>query len=124
MLEAIPDEQHRPIGTVAYRPKDIYPVVRGTPPDLIVLFGNLDWRSVGSVGMPAIHTFENDTGPDDANHSWDGILALCGAQVPAAGRVEGAQVRDVARTVMALFGLAPPETMGGRNILERVGGAK
>ncbi len=124
MLEAIPDEKHRPIGTVAYRPKDIYPVVRGTPPDLIVLFGNLDWRSVGAIGMPGIHTFENDTGPDDANHSWDGILVMAGADVPAAGRVEGAQVRDVARTVMALFARTPPETMGGRSILERVAGAK
>jgi predicted AlkP superfamily phosphohydrolase/phosphomutase len=122
LLEAIPDEHGKSIGTVAYRPKDIYPVSRGTPPDLLVLFGNLDWRSVGTVGMGTIHTFENDTGPDDANHSWDGILVMAGAQVPAAGRIEGSQVRDVARTVLECFGVEPPETMGGQSLLGRARG--
>ncbi len=116
-MEAIGDEKGKPIGTVALRPEDVYPVVRGTPPDLIVLFGNLDWRSVGSVGMGAIHTFENDTGPDDANHSWDGILVMAGAGVPPDGRIEGAEVRDVARTVLRLFGLDPPAWMGGKELV-------
>ena len=39
------------------------------PPDLFVYFGDLRWRSVGTVGTGQIHTFENDTGPDDANHA-------------------------------------------------------
>jgi len=120
MLEAIPDEHGKPIGTVAHRPADIYPVVRGTPPDLIVLFGNLAWRSVGSVGRGRIHTFENDTGPDDANHAWDGILVAAGPGIPALGRLEGAEVRDVARTVLQLLDVPAPATMGGRSLLDRL----
>lgn len=116
-LEALGDEHGRPIGTVALTPEQAYPVVRGTPPDLIVLFGNLDWRSVGTVGLGTIHTFENDTGPDDANHAWDGVLVMAGMGVDPDGRVEGAEVRDVARTVMRLFGLDPPESMGGKSLV-------
>jgi predicted AlkP superfamily phosphohydrolase/phosphomutase len=116
-LEALGDERGRSIGTVVHRPRDVYPLVRGTPPDLIVLFGNLDWRSVGAVGTGAIHTFENDTGPDDANHSWDGILVAAGAGIPAVGRVEGAEVRDLARTVLRLFSVAAPAGTGGKDLV-------
>ncbi|MBI5485894.1 MAG: alkaline phosphatase family protein [Deltaproteobacteria bacterium] len=119
MLEAIPDEAGKPIGTIAHRPKDLYPIARGTPPDLLVFFGNLDWRSIGSVGTGTIHASGNDTGPDEANHSWDGLLVASGAQVSPVGRVDGSQVRDVARTVLELFAVAPPETMGGDGILSR-----
>ena len=43
--------------------------VRGVAPDLLVYFDNLGWRSVGSFGHGDVYTFENDTGPDDANHA-------------------------------------------------------
>ena len=78
-IEAITDERGTPIGSRAFRPEDIYRDVRGVAPDLIVYFGDLRWRSVGAVGMPGIHTFENDTGPDEANHDWYGIFVLSSA---------------------------------------------
>ena len=63
------------MGSSAYRPEEIYKKeIRGIPPDLTVYFGNLAWRSVGSVGLNRIHTFENDTGPDEANHDWKGLF--------------------------------------------------
>ena len=74
-LEALGDPDGRPIGTRVLKPESrSVPVqVRGlAPPDLFVYFGNLRWRSVGTVGTGQIHTFENDTGPDDANHAQDG----------------------------------------------------
>ena len=43
---------------------------------LIVHFGALYWRSAGTVGGGQIHTFENDTGPDGANHAENGVLLL------------------------------------------------
>lgn len=75
-IENIPDEKGNKIKTSAYFPEEIYPEIKGTPPDLIVLFGDLKWRSIGSIGLKDIYTFENDTGPDDANHSMEGIYLI------------------------------------------------
>ncbi len=72
-LEALVDHEGRPMGTVVRKPEEIYHEVNNIPPDLIVYLGNLAWRAVGSVGLGRLYTFENDTGPDDANHDWDGI---------------------------------------------------
>ena len=49
-LEALPGPDGQPIGTKVHKPQDVYPEVRGVAPDLIVYFGDLDWRSVGAVG--------------------------------------------------------------------------
>ncbi len=67
-LEAAPGPDGMPLGTKVLKPQDVYPEVRGVAPDLIVYFGDLAWRSVGSVGNRSIYTYENDTGPDGANH--------------------------------------------------------
>ncbi len=65
-------------GRKSYKPEEIYSEARRIPPDLIVYFGNLSWRSVGSIGLGSILTFENDTGPDDANHDTHGIFIMKG----------------------------------------------
>jgi predicted AlkP superfamily phosphohydrolase/phosphomutase len=80
-LLAIPAPDGRAIATKVFRPDAIYRECRGFPPDLIVYFGDLDWRAVGSVGTGAIHVAENDTGPDHANHASTGVLV---ARVPGA----------------------------------------
>ena len=71
-LEAAPGPDGQPLGTKVLKPQDVYPEVRGVAPDLIVYFGDLEWRSVGSVGNPSLYTYENDTGPDGANHDRTG----------------------------------------------------
>lgn len=116
-IAAIEDPSGKNIGSVALRPQELYKVQRGVPPDLIVYFGNLDWRSVGSVGYGSIYTFENDTGPDDANHAQHGIFAM---QVPGredgGRRLSGLRLYDIAPTVLNLFGLEIPAEMQGRVI--------
>jgi predicted AlkP superfamily phosphohydrolase/phosphomutase len=118
-IEAIADERGRPIGSRAYRPEDLYREVRGVAPDLIVYFGDLDWRSVGAVGMGGIHTFENDTGPDEANHDWHGILVLSSVDGPAPlrGDLGDLSIYDVAPTVLSLLGCAVPPDMLGRSLV-------
>ena len=55
-LEAITDEHGKNIGTKVFKPQEIYREVKNVAPDLIVYFGNLDWRSAGSVGRrPNLH---------------------------------------------------------------------
>ncbi len=116
-LEAIEDEKGNCINTKAYRPEDIYREVRNIPPDLVVHLGDLDWRSAGSVGTGAIHLFENDTGPDDANHAQEGIFIWDrepgGTDVP-----EVASIYDIAPTVLKFFGLDVPGEMIGKPLLK------
>jgi predicted AlkP superfamily phosphohydrolase/phosphomutase len=116
-LEAITDPAGRNIGTAAFRPEDIYAVVNGVAPDLIVYFGDLGWRSVGSVGLDSIWTFENDTGPDDANHAQRGIFIAHDPRSPAGGReLSDLTIYDVAPTILTLLGYQPPAGLRGQPI--------
>ncbi|MFN4182736.1 MAG: hypothetical protein ACK4G3_06005, partial [bacterium] len=76
-----------PMGNKVYRPEDIYPEVRGIPPDLILLPGNLSWRAAGTVGWNTLWLAQNDTGPDDANHSLYGIYIEYIPWKPAEGNI-------------------------------------
>ena len=94
-------------------PERAYRAVRGRPPDLMVYFDDLDYRAIGTVGHGAIHVADNDTGHDTCNHDWDGVWVLAGAGVRARGRIEGAAIYDVTRTVLALMGVdGPPDLLG------------
>jgi predicted AlkP superfamily phosphohydrolase/phosphomutase len=74
-ITALEDPDGNNIRSSAYRPEEIYKnEIRGFPPDLTVYFGNLSWRSVGSVGLNEVYTFDNDTGPDEANHDWNAVF--------------------------------------------------
>ncbi len=68
-------------------------------PDLLVYFGDLEWRSVGSVGNSSLYIYENDTGPDGANHDRTGIFAMKGLPGQPMGRVEGMNLVDVGPTI-------------------------
>jgi len=116
-LEAHPDHEGKPMGTRAYRPEDVYKEVNGVPPDLIIIFGDLSWRSVGSLGMDSIYTFENDTGPDDANHAQFGMYILRHPSLPARGRVDGPTLYDVTPTILKMFEHAVPDDMRGRPLI-------
>jgi predicted AlkP superfamily phosphohydrolase/phosphomutase len=115
-FEAIPDENGVNIGTKVLRPEEIYREVKNIAPDLIVYFGDLNWRSAAQVGTGEIHIFENDTGPDDANHDYNGILV---AALPE-GKAQSSEqysIYDIAPTILQYFGLEVPEDMIGKSLL-------
>ena len=114
-LKSIPDENGREIGTQVFRPEQLYKEVRGVAPDLFVYFGDLYWRSVGTVGTRKIHVFENDTGPDGANHAQNGVFLLrpVGNGLSGGLRIDGLRITDIAPTILQLFGLPVPEDMEG-----------
>jgi len=114
-LEALPDHRGQPMGTRAYGPSDLYETVRGYPPDLIVLFGGLGWRSVGSVGHPDVYTFDNDTGPDDANHALEGLYILSHPGLRPGRR--DASLYDVLPTTLALLGQKVPRGLRGVSLV-------
>jgi predicted AlkP superfamily phosphohydrolase/phosphomutase len=119
-LEAMPGPEGRPLGNVVIKPNDVYPEVRGVAPDLIVYFGDLEWRSVGTLGMGeggGVFTHENDTGPDGANHDKLAVFAMQGLPGQPMGRQEDLRLIDVGPTFMKLYGLPEPEGLEGRSIL-------
>jgi predicted AlkP superfamily phosphohydrolase/phosphomutase len=118
-LTQITDEDGVNIGTLAYKPQDVYLQCRNIAPDLMVYFGNLDWRSVGSLGHGDIRTRENDIGPDDANHAQQGIFIMYDSRQSGRGRIEGLQIMDVAPTVLDLLGQPIPGDMQGKAIVNR-----
>ena len=117
-LEAIVDEDGNNINTQVFKPEEVYRECRNIAPDLIVYFGNLFWRSVGSVGYDSIYTYENDTGPDDCNHAEMGIYILKSAShapsVGANSRSRQKSLYDLAPTVLKEFGIDIPEAMQGQ----------
>jgi predicted AlkP superfamily phosphohydrolase/phosphomutase len=115
-LESIPAPDGRKIGTVAFKPEKIYKQVNNIAPDLVVYFGNLDWRAVGSLGLGGVYTFENDTGPDDANHAQQGMFILYDPAQSGGGKRTQAHIMDVAPTVLDRMGLPVPRDMNGNII--------
>ncbi len=113
-IEAIPDDQGRPLATRVFRPEDVYRRVNGIAPDLFAYFDELRWRSVGTVGLGTIQTFENDTGPDDANHAEEGLYIAAGPGVSAGRTWGGRNLMDVAPTILRAFGMEVPADMQGR----------
>ncbi|MFM7592664.1 MAG: alkaline phosphatase family protein [Isosphaeraceae bacterium] len=81
-LENLNTPDGQPMRNRILRPRDLYKSVEGiAPPDLIAYFGELRWRSVGLVGLGSPFTRENDTGPDQANHDFDGCYIEWGEGV-------------------------------------------
>ena len=105
-----------------FRPDQIYSACRNVAPDLIVYFGDLYWRSVGSVGHGTVWTHENDIGPDDANHAQQGIFLMADIEdlplaqnarfAPLQLRREGLSLYDIAPTILEAMGIATPIGMG------------
>ncbi|NUT50851.1 MAG: phosphodiesterase [Saccharothrix sp.] len=116
-LGQVRDGTGAPLATTARTPDELYRARLGVPPDLLVLFDDLGCRSIGTLGAGGVFTADNDTGVDLANHSMDGVL-LChraAVELPAAG----AELYDIAPTVLDLLGLPVPDGMIGRSLLKR-----
>jgi predicted AlkP superfamily phosphohydrolase/phosphomutase len=115
-FEGLVDQSGEPMGNRAYKPEEIYQRVEKVAPDLIVHFGELYWRSIGSVGHGGLWIQENDTGPDGCNHALYGSLILAGGKVPLRGEVAGARLLDVGPTLLELGGYDVPASMQGRSL--------
>src|SRR5580693_4484394 len=89
-------------------PAKIYKEVRGDAPDLMIYFGNLKWRSAGTLGHGSLFLQENDTGPDDSVHSFDGIVVLADPTKPAPVHLAPQSGIDIGATVLKIMGFDPP----------------
>jgi adenylyl-sulfate kinase len=117
-LRSIPDENGSPMRTAVFKPESLYRTCRNVPPDLMVYFDGLARRSIGTVGNDAVLVPANDTGPDDANHSPEGIFIATRLTDLRRGikrniQVSGASCLDVTPTILHEFGLSPQLDLAG-----------
>ena len=116
-FHALDDDRGEIMGSLVFQPRDLYRSLRNVPPDLIVHFGALYWRSIGGLGYDSFYLQENDTGPDDCNHAQFGSFLLASPNLPVKGKVEGMHLLDIAPTLLDLAGFETPESMQGSSIL-------
>jgi predicted AlkP superfamily phosphohydrolase/phosphomutase len=95
-------------------PDQMYREVRGDAPDLLVYFGGLKWRSAGTVGHLTRFLTENDTGPDDSVHSFEGVYAIVAPQQGSVGPGPTISLLDIGPTLLSEFGLPVPPDRSGR----------
>jgi predicted AlkP superfamily phosphohydrolase/phosphomutase len=103
-------------------PAKIYREVRGDAPDLMVYFANLKWRSAGTLGHGSLFLEENDTGPDDSVHSFEGIYMMSPPAPSAVGPAGPQKIQDIGATILTRMGQPLPPKMQGRPI-EALAGA-
>lgn len=115
-LRHITDEKGQEIGTLVYYPEEIYEEIVNIPPDMVVHLGALDWRSAGSVGLGKVHIFENDTGPDDANHAQEGIFITSIKFGTSVSHKSPYSIFDVTPTVLDYFDIEVPDDMIGESL--------
>ena len=103
-LMAIPDREGQAIHTQVHRSDACYRECRNIPPELLVYFGDLDLRAVGSIGNGTLHLSDNDTGPDDANHDTQGIFILKAPGLENRRNVADLKLVDCGPTMLSLLG--------------------
>ena len=96
-------------------PEDIYDTANGSKPDMLVYFDNLYWRSAGTIGHNTLYLSENDTGPDDAVHWWDGMFLIYNKnKTPMGKRIDGMSIYDVSPIILETMSLDIPGDMAGK----------
>jgi predicted AlkP superfamily phosphohydrolase/phosphomutase len=68
------------------------------------------------VGTGTIYTYENDTGPDEANHAEEGLFIMRAPGLEGGRRLEALRLVDCGPTVLDLLGYPIPPQMVGRPI--------
>lgn len=101
-----------------YTPEELYGTAIGDKPDLMVYFDNLYWRSAGTLGHNRLYLDENDTGPDDSVHWYDGIFILYNKRIKRARKIDRMSIYDVTPTLLNLMNLKVPDDMDGKIINE------
>ena len=109
-LEAVTTPDGKPLGITVINPNGS----KGAS-DLMLYFGDLSWRSAGTIGHGRLFLDENDTGPDDAVHSKHGVFLLYDPKRTWGTRLtNGFGLTDVAPTILRLLDQPIPAEMTGQ----------
>ncbi|MFQ5940573.1 MAG: alkaline phosphatase family protein [Nitrososphaerales archaeon] len=104
--------------TKVYTPAELYGQCNGDKPDLMVYFDDLYWRSAGTIGHNLLYLSENDTGPDDSVHWYDGIFILYNKKKKHGMKLDRMTIYDVAPTILDIMHMQVPSDMRGSVIPE------
>ncbi|MCD6164568.1 MAG: alkaline phosphatase family protein [Candidatus Odinarchaeota archaeon] len=115
-IKNIPGPNGEKLETKVIKPEEYYPEINGEPPDLMVFFDDLYWRSAGTIGHKTVYLPENDTGPDDAVHSQYGIYIVYDPSQNLGGKKVDIDILDVAPTIFYLLDMEPPSDMEGKPV--------
>ena len=115
-IKNINDDKGNPMKTKVYKPEELFPIIRGDPPDLMVYFDDLNWRSAGTVGYDTMYLKENDTGPDDAVHDYYGIFIIYDPKRRIGKNLGKKNILDIAPTSLNILGIQVPKDMEGNII--------
>ncbi|MFX0000772.1 MAG: alkaline phosphatase family protein [Candidatus Hermodarchaeota archaeon] len=112
-IKSIKDNNGNPMDTIVYRPEELFNIINGDAPDLMVYFDDLNWRSAGTVGYDSMYLDENDTGPDDAVHDWFGVYILYDPTKRVGKNLGIKSILDIAPTSLKILGVDIPKDMEG-----------
>ncbi len=115
-IKNIKDPSKHPMKNKIYKIEDLFPEQKGNPPDLMVYFDDLSWRSAGTIGYDSLYLEENDTGPDEAVHDYFGIFAMYDPSKKIGKNISEINILDISPTILNLFGLPIPKDMEGKTI--------
>jgi predicted AlkP superfamily phosphohydrolase/phosphomutase len=88
--------------TKVFEPEEAFSTVNGDRSDLFVYLDDLSWRAAGTLGYNTDYLLENDTGPDDAVHDYDGIYVLY-RKNRKIGKVIDSSIYRIAPTILRLY---------------------
>ncbi|NVM34387.1 MAG: alkaline phosphatase family protein [Candidatus Lokiarchaeota archaeon] len=115
-IKSIKDHNGNQMNTKVYKPEELFEIIRGDAPDLMVYFDDLNWRSAGTVGYESMYLDENDTGPDDAVHDWYGVYIIFDPKKKIGKNLGEKSILDIAPTSLNILGLEIPFDMEGHII--------
>jgi len=116
LLKEIPDVDGNPMQTKIFKPEDLFEKINGDAPDLMVYFDDLNWRSAGTLGYDSMYLDENDTGPDDAVHDYNGIFIISKPNQSIGKNIGTKSIVDIVPTIMDIFGIKIPSDIEGNVI--------
>ncbi|NVM56431.1 MAG: alkaline phosphatase family protein, partial [Candidatus Helarchaeota archaeon] len=115
-IKNIKDPSGNPMKNNVFKVEDIFPEQEGDPPDLMVYFDDLSWRSAGTIGYDSPYLKETDIGPDEAVHDYFGIFAMYDPKKKVGKNISEVNILDIAPTILNFFNVRIPEEMEGRVI--------
>jgi predicted AlkP superfamily phosphohydrolase/phosphomutase len=115
-LSMIRTPEGKPFRTRILDPMTTYHQVNGDPPDLMIYFDDLRWRSAGTLGHPSNFLHENDIGPDDAVHAVEGVFVLSTPTTRGEVELPPQEIIDLTPTLLKLLGEPLPSHLQGSPI--------
>jgi len=118
-FKEIPDEKGRKLDTVTFKRKDIHKGEYAKyGPDLFIYFDMCRFNISELIGYPSIYSYDTPKGPDDGGHGPCGFFVMAGKGIPKKGKTEGADLLDIAPTILHLFDIPIPDDMEGRVLVK------